>query len=122
MWLCLVPTLVSYYATVPDDSCDSELLKLATDKCLFVDDAFLPIAQKYKESQDAFFEDYKKVCSDLPPVFQSGGFITSIVIQPRRSVHINSFPCLNLVAPLITMASVAATQHGTRCQLEVYLA
>lgn len=46
---------------MPDDGCDPELLKLATDKCLFVDEGFLPFAQKYKASQEAFFEDYKKV-------------------------------------------------------------
>lgn len=55
------PYLRSYFATVPDDGCDSELLKLSTDKCLFVDEGFLPFAQKYKDSQDAFFADYKKV-------------------------------------------------------------
>ena len=46
---------------MPDDGCDSELLKLGTDKSLFDDAGFLPFAQKYKGSQDAFFEDYKKV-------------------------------------------------------------
>ncbi|CAN0537177.1 unnamed protein product, partial [Laminaria digitata] len=51
----------SYFATVPDETCDPELLKLGTDKSLFDDAGFLPFAQKYKGSQDAFFEDYKKV-------------------------------------------------------------
>ncbi|CAM9815020.1 unnamed protein product, partial [Sphacelaria rigidula] len=48
----------SYFETVPDESSDPELLKLATDKCLFVDEGFLPFAQKYKASQDDFFADY----------------------------------------------------------------
>lgn len=51
----------SYFQTVPDEGCDPELLKLATDKCLFMDDGFKPYALKYKGSQEAFFEDYKKV-------------------------------------------------------------
>ncbi|CAN0494240.1 unnamed protein product, partial [Hapterophycus canaliculatus] len=51
----------SYFTTIPDDSCDPELLKLATDKCLFADPGFLPFAQKYRDSQAAFFADYKKV-------------------------------------------------------------
>ena len=54
----------SYFATVPDETCDPELLKLGTDKSLFDDAGFLPFAQKYKASQDAFFEDYKKVTRD----------------------------------------------------------
>ncbi|CAN0264344.1 unnamed protein product [Pylaiella littoralis] len=69
----------SYFATVPDDGCDSELLKLATDKCLFVDEGFLPFAQKYKASQDAFFEDYKKahkMLSELGAVWEPEGGIT----------------------------------------------
>ena len=51
----------SYYQTVPDEASDPELLKLGTDKSLFDDEGFLPFAQKYKESQETFFEDYKKV-------------------------------------------------------------
>ncbi|CAN0042847.1 unnamed protein product, partial [Laminaria digitata] len=50
----------SYFSTVPDEGSDPEILKLATDKCLFVDAGFLPFAQKYKTSQEAFFTDYKK--------------------------------------------------------------
>lgn len=59
--VCRLCTPCSYFATVPDESTDAEILKLATDKCLFVDEGFLPFAQKYKGSQDAFFEDYQKV-------------------------------------------------------------
>ncbi|CAN0346385.1 unnamed protein product, partial [Ectocarpus sp. 6 AP-2014] len=68
----------SYFATVPDEEGGSELFKLETDKCLFVDKGFLPFAQKYKESQEAFFEDYKKahkMLSELGAVWEpEGGF------------------------------------------------
>eukprot|EP00752_Nemacystus_decipiens_P004231 g3865.t1 len=68
----------SYFATVPDGEADPELFKLATDKCLFVDEGFLPFAQKYKESQESFFEDYKKahkMLSELGAVWEpDGGF------------------------------------------------
>lgn len=53
----------SYFATVPDENADPELLKLGTDRSLFDDAGFLPFAQKYRDDQDAFFEDYKKVRS-----------------------------------------------------------
>ncbi|CAM9575050.1 unnamed protein product [Scytosiphon promiscuus] len=69
----------SYFATVPDDSSDPELLKLATDKCLFTDEGFLPFAQKYRDSQDAFFEDYKKAhkkLSELGVVWEPEGGIS----------------------------------------------
>lgn len=46
---------------MPDEAADPELLKLGTDKSLFVDPGFLPFAQKYRDSQDEFFEGYKKV-------------------------------------------------------------
>lgn len=51
----------SYYATVPDEASDPELLKLATDKTLFDDEGFLPFAKKYRDEEKAFFDDYKKV-------------------------------------------------------------
>lgn len=54
----------SYFQTVPDDGCDPELLKLETDRCLFADDGFKTFALKYKDSQDAFFEDYKIVSNN----------------------------------------------------------
>jgi L-ascorbate peroxidase len=48
----------SYYQTVPDADADPELLKLETDKSLFDDEGFLPTAQKYKNDEAAFFEEY----------------------------------------------------------------
>ena len=50
----------SYFSEMPDEGSDPEILKLATDKCLFVDEGFMPFALKYKDSQEAFFVDYKK--------------------------------------------------------------
>ncbi|CAM9629938.1 unnamed protein product [Ectocarpus sp. 6 AP-2014] len=55
----------SYYATVPDEASDPELLKLGTDKSLFDDEGFLPFAQKYRDSEETFFEDYKKAHKQL---------------------------------------------------------
>ena len=51
----------SYFKTIPDKDADPEILKMETDKCLFTDEGFLPHAQKFKDSQEAFFESYKKV-------------------------------------------------------------
>lgn len=55
----------SYFQTVPDESADPELLKLSTDKVLFVDPAFKPFAEKFRDSQDAFFESYAKAHKKL---------------------------------------------------------
>lgn len=59
--LALIARAVSYFETVPDGGVDPELLKLGTDKSLFLDEGFLPFAQNFKGSQEAFFESYKKV-------------------------------------------------------------
>jgi L-ascorbate peroxidase len=48
----------SYFTTIPNDKSDPELLKLSTDKTVFADDGFKPFAEKYRDSQDAFFKDY----------------------------------------------------------------
>jgi len=48
----------SYYKIMKDASADPELLKLATDKVLFVDPAFKTFAEKFAESQDEFFKSY----------------------------------------------------------------
>jgi L-ascorbate peroxidase len=48
----------SYFTTIPNDKADPELLKLSTDKTVFGDDGFKPFAEKYRDSQDAFFKDY----------------------------------------------------------------
>jgi L-ascorbate peroxidase len=55
----------AYYQTIPDESTDPELLKLAADKIIFVDPAMKPFAEKFRDSQDAFFESYAKAHKQL---------------------------------------------------------
>jgi L-ascorbate peroxidase len=55
----------SYYKVIPDESADPELLKLSTDKVVFTDDGFRPFAEKFRDSQDAFFESYAKAHKKL---------------------------------------------------------
>lgn len=47
----------SYFTEVKAQR-DAELLVLPTDACIFEDAGFKPFAEKYAESQDAFFADY----------------------------------------------------------------
>jgi len=68
----------SYFTTVPDSKADPELLKLSTDKTLFDDEGFKPFAEKFRDSQDAFFESYKKAhkkLSELGSKFEPEGGI-----------------------------------------------
>lgn len=55
----------SYFTTMADANADPELLKLSTDKTLFDDDGFRPFAEKFRDSQDAFFESYAKAHKKL---------------------------------------------------------
>mmetsp|Transcript_11275 Transcript_11275/g.21516 ORF Transcript_11275/g.21516 Transcript_11275/m.21516 type:complete len:341 (-) Transcript_11275:46-1068(-) len=55
----------SYFTTMPDENADPELLKLSTDRTLFEDDGFRPFAEKFRDSQDAFFESYAKAHKQL---------------------------------------------------------
>lgn len=55
----------SYYQVMPDESADPELLKLSTDKVIFVDAGYKPFAEKFRESQEAFFESYAKAHKQL---------------------------------------------------------
>lgn len=48
----------SYFKTLEDETLDKELLKLSTDKILFKDEKFKVFAEKFRDSQDAFFESY----------------------------------------------------------------
>eukprot|EP00904_Undaria_pinnatifida_P010878 jgi/Undpi1/6920/HiC_scaffold_21.g09395.m2 len=69
----------SYFSTMPDEDCDPEILKLATDTCLFTDSGFKPFALKYKNSQEAFFADYVKAhkkLSELGAVWEPEGGVT----------------------------------------------
>mmetsp|Transcript_33285 Transcript_33285/g.43895 ORF Transcript_33285/g.43895 Transcript_33285/m.43895 type:complete len:331 (+) Transcript_33285:87-1079(+) len=71
----------SYYQTVPDADADPELLKLETDQSLFLDEGFLPFAQKYKQDEKAFFEDYAAAhakLSELGSKFDPEGGITGV--------------------------------------------
>jgi len=55
----------SYFQTIPDPDSDPELLKLSTDCTLFDDDDFKPFAEKFRDSQEAFFESYAKAHKKL---------------------------------------------------------
>ena len=43
-----------------DKAADEELLKMSTDVTLFDDDGFKSFAEKFRDSQEAFFESYAK--------------------------------------------------------------
>jgi hypothetical protein len=58
----------SYFTTIPDKNSDPELLKLSTDETVFDDEAFRPFAEKFRDSQDAFFESYAKAHKKLSEV------------------------------------------------------
>lgn len=55
----------SYFQTIPDPDSDPELLKLKTDCTLFDDEGFAPFAEKFRDSQEAFFESYAKAHKKL---------------------------------------------------------
>jgi L-ascorbate peroxidase len=65
----------SYFVEVKQKR-DEELLVLETDDVLFQDEGFAPYANKYAESQEAFFEDYAKAhkkLSELGVVWDKDG-------------------------------------------------
>jgi L-ascorbate peroxidase len=41
------------------------LLKLSTDRTLFEDEGFQPFAEKFRDSQEAFFDSYAKAHKKL---------------------------------------------------------
>lgn len=55
----------SYFTTVDNPNADPELLKMSTDKAVFKDEGFRPFAEKFRDSQDAFFESYAKAHKKL---------------------------------------------------------
>jgi L-ascorbate peroxidase len=55
----------SYFQTIPDPDADPELLKLSSDKTLFDDADFKPFAEKFRDSQEAFFVSYAKAHKKL---------------------------------------------------------
>jgi L-ascorbate peroxidase len=63
----------TYFQTVSDPKADSELLKLQTDLVLFEDPGFKVYAERFRDSQEAFFEAYAiahKKLSELGSNFQ----------------------------------------------------
>lgn len=48
-----------------DETTDEELLKLSSDLAVFKDEGFRPFAEKFRDSQDAFFEAYAKAHKQL---------------------------------------------------------
>jgi len=69
----------SYFTTLDDDKADPELLKLTSDKAVFLDDKFKPFAEKFRDSQDEFFKSYAaahKKLSELGSKFEPEEGIT----------------------------------------------
>jgi L-ascorbate peroxidase len=69
----------SYYVILDDPDADEELLKLSSDRAIYTDQAFRPFAEKFRDSQDAFFESYAKAhkkLSELGSKFEPENGIT----------------------------------------------
>jgi L-ascorbate peroxidase len=69
----------SYFTTIPDPNADPALLKLTSDRTCFEDAGFKPFAEKFRDSQDAFFESYAKAhkkLSELGSKFEPEGGIS----------------------------------------------
>jgi L-ascorbate peroxidase len=54
-----------FYQTVPDRDADPEPLKLSTDCTLSDAAGFLPLAEQFRDSNDAFFAAYAKAHKKL---------------------------------------------------------
>ncbi|KAL7564930.1 hypothetical protein ACA910_009417 [Epithemia clementina (nom. ined.)] len=68
----------SYFKILEDSSADEELLKMSTDLAIFKDPGFRPYAEKFRDSQEAFFEAYAKahkMLSELGAKFEPEGGI-----------------------------------------------
>ena len=50
----------SYFKILDDEEADEELLKLSSDRAVFVDEGFREFAETFRDDQDAFFESYAK--------------------------------------------------------------
>eukprot|EP00525_Craspedostauros_australis_P003453 CAMPEP_0198111100 /NCGR_PEP_ID=MMETSP1442-20131203/3080_1 /TAXON_ID= /ORGANISM="Craspedostauros australis, Strain CCMP3328" /LENGTH=207 /DNA_ID=CAMNT_0043767409 /DNA_START=1 /DNA_END=624 /DNA_ORIENTATION=+ len=69
----------SYFTTLDDDNADPELLKLTSDKVVFLDKDFKPFAEKFRDSQEEFFKSYAaahKKLSELGSKFEPAEGIT----------------------------------------------
>lgn len=69
----------SYFVVLDDPNADEELLKLSSDRAVYKDEGFRPFAEKFRDSQDAFFESYAKAhkkLSELGSKFEPAEGIT----------------------------------------------
>ena len=69
----------SYFQVVSDDNADPDLLKLSTDKVIFIDEGFKPFAETFRTDEGAFFESYAnahKKLSELGSKFEPAEGIT----------------------------------------------
>ena len=55
----------SYFTLLDDPNADEDLLKLSSDRAVYTDEGFRPFAEKFRDSQDAFFESYAKAHKKL---------------------------------------------------------
>lgn len=55
----------SYFTTLDDENADEELLKLSSDRAVYVDEDFRVFAERFRDDQDAFFESYAKAHKQL---------------------------------------------------------
>jgi L-ascorbate peroxidase len=51
-----------------DPNADEDLLKMSSDRAVYTDEIFRPFAEKFRDSQDAFFETYAKAHKKLSEV------------------------------------------------------
>lgn len=58
----------SYFKVLDDPNADGELLKLSSDRAVYTDEGFRPFAEKFRDSQDAFFESYAKAHKKLSEI------------------------------------------------------
>jgi len=55
----------SYFTVLDDPDADPELLKMSSDRAIYRDEGFRRFAEKFRDSQDAFFESYAKAHKKL---------------------------------------------------------
>lgn len=55
----------SYYVILDDPNADEELLKLSSDRAIYMDEKFKPFAEKFRDDQNAFFASYAKAHKKL---------------------------------------------------------
>lgn len=68
----------SYFTVLDNPDADEELLKLSSDRVVFIDEKFKPFAEKFRDDQAAFFASYAKAhkkLSELGAKFEPEGGI-----------------------------------------------